>query len=207
MSCSTEPPRCSPTSGSKVERSRSPSGPFRFRVPTRHDVACGHDLGAAFFDLDRTLLAERPERCSAGRCARPARHPQHPRRELLFNLFNTIGETIPSMALAARPSPSPRALAGQRAACGEAVASQLVERVQPFAAGLFAEHRAAGRPVVLATTTPYDLVKPFADLLGLDDVVATGTASTPTALRRNARRSVRVERRQALRRARVGRAP
>ena len=31
----------------------------------------------------------------------------------------------------------------------------------------------AGRPIVLATTTPYDLVKPFADRLGLDDVVAT----------------------------------
>ena len=28
-------------------------------------------------------------------------------------------------------------------------------------------------PLVLATTTPYDLVKPFADRLGLDDVVAT----------------------------------
>ena len=35
------------------------------------------------------------------------------------------------------------------------------------------QHRAAGRPIVLATTTPYDIVKPFADLLGLDDVVAT----------------------------------
>src|SRR6266540_2212534 len=33
--------------------------------------------------------------------------------------------------------------------------------------------RTAGRPIVLATTTPYDLVKPLADLLGLDDVVAT----------------------------------
>ena len=45
--------------------------------------------------------------------------------------------------------------------------------VQPFAGPLFEEHRAAGRPVVLATTTPYDLVKPLADRLGLDDVVAT----------------------------------
>jgi putative phosphoserine phosphatase / 1-acylglycerol-3-phosphate O-acyltransferase len=32
---------------------------------------------------------------------------------------------------------------------------------------------AEGRPIVLATTTPYDLVKPFADRLGLDDVIAT----------------------------------
>ena len=38
---------------------------------------------------------------------------------------------------------------------------------------MFDEHRAEGRPLVLATTTPYDLVKPFADRLGLDDVIAT----------------------------------
>jgi putative phosphoserine phosphatase/1-acylglycerol-3-phosphate O-acyltransferase len=35
------------------------------------------------------------------------------------------------------------------------------------------EHRAAGRLVVLATTTPFDVVKPFAERLGLDDVIAT----------------------------------
>ena len=38
---------------------------------------------------------------------------------------------------------------------------------------MFEQHRAEGRPLVLATTTPYDLVKPFADRLGLDDVIAT----------------------------------
>ena len=52
-------------------------------------------------------------------------------------------------------------------------AHELADLVQPLAAPLFAEHRAAGRPIVLATTTPYDLVRPLADLLGLDDVVAT----------------------------------
>ena len=45
--------------------------------------------------------------------------------------------------------------------------------VQPFARSVFEMHRAEGRPLVLATTTPYDLVKPFADRLGLDDVIAT----------------------------------
>ena len=55
----------------------------------------------------------------------------------------------------------------------ETVADQLVAMVQPFAETAFAAHREAGRPIVLATTTPYDLVKPFADRLGLDDVVAT----------------------------------
>jgi putative phosphoserine phosphatase/1-acylglycerol-3-phosphate O-acyltransferase len=58
-------------------------------------------------------------------------------------------------------------------AAAEGVADRLVGMVQPFANALFAQHRAAGRPLVLATTTPYDLVKPFADRLGFDDVVAT----------------------------------
>ena len=35
------------------------------------------------------------------------------------------------------------------------------------------EHRQAGRLLVLATTTPYDLVKPLADRLGFDAVIAT----------------------------------
>jgi putative phosphoserine phosphatase/1-acylglycerol-3-phosphate O-acyltransferase len=35
------------------------------------------------------------------------------------------------------------------------------------------EHRSAHRAVVLATTTPYDLIKPFAEAVGFDDVVAT----------------------------------
>ena len=58
-------------------------------------------------------------------------------------------------------------------AAAESVAERLASMVQPFAESVFARHRAAGRPLVLATTTPYDLVKPFADRIGLDDVVAT----------------------------------
>ena len=52
-------------------------------------------------------------------------------------------------------------------------ADVLTGHVQPWAHQLMEEHRTAGRLVVLATTTPFDVVKPFADRLGLDDVVAT----------------------------------
>jgi putative phosphoserine phosphatase/1-acylglycerol-3-phosphate O-acyltransferase len=55
----------------------------------------------------------------------------------------------------------------------DSVADRLVGMVQPFAVALFEEHREAERPLVLATTTPYDLVKPFADRLRFDDVIAT----------------------------------
>jgi putative phosphoserine phosphatase/1-acylglycerol-3-phosphate O-acyltransferase len=131
--------------------------------------------GAAFFDLDRTLLRGASGEVfseamkSAGLISRSL-----PGERYVYQLFNTIGETLPSMALARQAvtfakGRSRRAV--QDAATS--VAHQLVAMVQPFAGGVFAEHRAAGRPIVLATTTPYDLVKPFADLLGLDDVIAT----------------------------------
>ncbi|MCB1005893.1 MAG: HAD-IB family hydrolase, partial [Acidimicrobiales bacterium] len=56
---------------------------------------------------------------------------------------------------------------------GEAVVEPLLAAVAPFARLLIAEHQTAGRPVVMATTTPYDVVAPFAAALGLDGVVAT----------------------------------
>jgi putative phosphoserine phosphatase/1-acylglycerol-3-phosphate O-acyltransferase len=131
--------------------------------------------GAAFFDLDRTLLAGASGEVfsevmrMAGLSSKP-----FPGEKLLFGLFNTIGETLPSMALARQAV----TLAKGRSqvavsAAAELAADRLVAMVQPFAESAFAAHREAGRPIVLATTTPYDLVKPFADLLGLDDVVAT----------------------------------
>jgi putative phosphoserine phosphatase/1-acylglycerol-3-phosphate O-acyltransferase len=49
----------------------------------------------------------------------------------------------------------------------------LIDQVQPYARILIDQHRTEGRPVVLATTTPHDVVEPLADDLGLDGVVAT----------------------------------
>ena len=97
-----------------------------------------------------------------------------PGERALYGLFNRIGETLPSMALARQAARLAKGRSrAAMAAAGEAAADQLASMVQPFAGRLFAEHRAAGRPLVLATTTPYDLVRPLADRLGLDDVVAT----------------------------------
>jgi putative phosphoserine phosphatase / 1-acylglycerol-3-phosphate O-acyltransferase len=132
--------------------------------------------GAAFFDLDRTLLAGASGEVFSGAMRMAGLGPSSPipGERLLFGLFNAIGETLPSMVLARQAV----ALAKGRsqvsvAAAAETVADELCGMVQPFAEPVFASHREAGRPVVLATTTPYDLVKPFADRLGLDDVVAT----------------------------------
>ena len=131
--------------------------------------------GAAFFDLDRTLLAGASgEVFSSTMRAAGIGGRAIPGEALLFRLFNTVGETLPSMALARQAvllAKGKSRVAVQAAAA--TAAERLVELVQPLAAPLFDEHRAAGRLLVMATTTPYDMVKPLADLLGLDDVVAT----------------------------------
>ena len=131
--------------------------------------------GAAFFDLDRTLLrGASGEVFSHAMQASGLSSRSMPGERFMFGLFNAIGETLPTMALArqAVTLAKGRSQDAVRAAA-DSVADQLVAMVQPFAESAFAVHRAAGRPIVLATTTPYDLVKPFADRLGLDDVVAT----------------------------------
>jgi putative phosphoserine phosphatase/1-acylglycerol-3-phosphate O-acyltransferase len=132
--------------------------------------------GAAFFDLDRTLLRGASGEVFAGamRMAGLVGNDPIPGERLMYRLFNTIGETLPSMALARQAVSLAKGRSqASVAAAADSVADELCAMVQPFAEAAFASHRAAGRPIVLATTTPYDLVKPFADRLGLDDVVAT----------------------------------
>jgi putative phosphoserine phosphatase / 1-acylglycerol-3-phosphate O-acyltransferase len=133
--------------------------------------------GAVFVDLDRTLLrsASGPvfhEAMEAEGVLPPGRHL--PGDRLLYGLYNRLGESLPSIALARaaarvmtnRPSDATRR-AGKRAV------EALVELVQPWALEVLAAHKAEGRPLVLATTSPLDLVSPLADALGFDAVIAT----------------------------------
>jgi putative phosphoserine phosphatase/1-acylglycerol-3-phosphate O-acyltransferase len=138
-------------------------------------VVMASSRGAAFFDLDRTLLAgaSGPVFSEAMRAAGLIGR-EIPGERLLFGLFNTVGETLPSMALARQAVALAKGRSRQAVqGVADVAADTLVGLIQPYAANLFEDHRAAGRPIVLATTTPYDLVKPLAERLGLDDVVAT----------------------------------
>ena len=131
---------------------------------------------AAFFDLDRTLLrgASGPVISQALREEGLLGAERIPGERLLFGLFDLVGETLPSMALArqgARASKGWSVAAVRRAAAR--AGSQLADAVEPFAREVLADHRAAGRSLVLATTTPHDLVADFAERLGFDAVLAT----------------------------------
>jgi len=136
---------------------------------------------AAFFDLDRTLLrgASGPVISDALRTVGLLAERRIPGEKLLYRLFDVIGESRPTMQMARQAARLAqgwtRSLAQE---AGGVAAATLVGAVQPFAQPIIDEHHAAGRLVVLATTTPYDLVKPLADALGLDDVVATRYGET-----------------------------
>ena len=153
--------------------------------------------GAAFFDLDRTLLAGASGEVFSG-AMRTAGFTSRsiPGERFVYGLFNRIGETLPSMALARQAAnlAKGRSQAAMMAA-GEAAAEKLAGMVQPFAGPIFEQHRAAGRPIVLATTTP---VRP------------RQAAGRPARARRRHRHPLRRQRRRHLRRhargpVRVGR--
>lgn len=130
---------------------------------------------AAFFDLDRTLLvgasgAVYSEAMREAGLVSPAFRGER----ALFELFNRIGETLPSMALARQAASlaKGRSQADVRRVA-EAVAPKLLALVPPYARQAIEMHRSSGRLLVMATTTPTDLVEPLAKALGFDDVVAT----------------------------------
>ncbi len=131
--------------------------------------------GAAFFDLDRTLLSGGTGRVlSRAMVELGVIERSLPGEGLLYGLYDVLGETLPSIALARQATRVARGRASDAFdAAAEAAAAVIAGMVHPFAHALIEEHHAAGRPVVLATTTPEHLVRPLAERLGIDDVIAT----------------------------------
>ncbi len=131
---------------------------------------------AAVFDLDRTLLvgASGPVIARALREAGILGAQSIPGEGIVYRLFDLVGETRPSMMLTRQAA---RAAAGwsrdKVRAAGEAAAEVLAESVPPFARQVIERHRNEGRKLVMATTTPLDLIEPLGERLGFDAVLAT----------------------------------
>lgn len=130
---------------------------------------------AAFFDLDRTILSG----ASAHVVSRVLRETgvvtrNIPGESILYQVFETFGENLPSMVLGRQAVVAMRGHSrAQVRDAALAAAPDLVAMVQPYAQQVIESHRAEGRSVVLATTTPRDLIEPFAKLMGFDAVIAT----------------------------------
>ncbi len=138
--------------------------------------------GAVFVDLDRTLLrsASGPvfhEAMVAEGVLPTGRHL--PGDRYMYRFYDLFGESVPFMGLARAAAPLMRnrsADAVRRA--GKRAVEPLVDLVQPWALDALAVHRAEGMPLVVATTSPVDLVAPLADALGFDGVIATRYAES-----------------------------
>jgi len=102
-----------------------------------------------------------------------------PGERVFYGLYDLAGESLAFMAMVRAAPYFVRGWpvkAVRRA--GALAAPELAELVQPYAPGVLAEHRDAGRALVLTTTSPVDLITPFAELVGFDHVVATRYASS-----------------------------
>ena len=144
---------------------------------------------AAIFDLDRTLLRSSSTPALNEALFEQGVHQRSslPGQGLMMRYYDVFGETLPSMAMARAAAFVARGWAVsevQKAA--ELAADQLERQVLPYVPALLESHRAAGRTLVLATTTPYDMVAPLAARLGIDEVVATryGTAVDDAGIER-----------------------
>jgi putative phosphoserine phosphatase/1-acylglycerol-3-phosphate O-acyltransferase len=130
----------------------------------------------AVFDLDRTLITS-----SSATVFRHhlAEHGLGGARDLpLVDVLTSFYEQFGENWLMMQPARlSSRAANGWSVAtvgaAMEDAAEELAGMVHPGAAKAIEEQRAAGRLLVIATTSPLAFVKPFADRLGFDDVVAT----------------------------------
>ncbi len=97
-----------------------------------------------------------------------------PGDRLLYAVNDRLGENLFSMGLvraAARVAKGWRQ--NQVQAAGKRAVADLSEMVAPFAPQYLEAFRADGHLLVLATTTPVDMITPFAEAMGFDAVIAT----------------------------------
>jgi len=126
--------------------------------------------------MDRTLLkgASGPVISRALRAAGLVSERALPGEGAMYALFDLVGETLPVMLLARGAALLSKGWdAEQVRAAGVEAADELTRDVAPYALALIREHQDQGQPVVLTTTTPDHLVRPLAERLGFDDVIAT----------------------------------
>jgi putative phosphoserine phosphatase/1-acylglycerol-3-phosphate O-acyltransferase len=132
---------------------------------------------AVFIDLDRTLLCQASGQALNQALMDEGVLPQGrslPGDKILYAINNRLGENLLSMGLvraAARVAKGWRA--DQVRAAGKRAVADLIEMVAPFAPQYLGAFRADGHQLVLSTTTPADMITPFAEAMGFDDVIAT----------------------------------
>ena len=132
---------------------------------------------AVFIDLDRTLLCRASGQILNKALMDEGVLPQGrslPGDRVLYAVNDRLGENLLSMGLvraAARVAKGWRQ--DQVQAAGKRAVPGLSGLVAPFAPQYLDAFRRAGHRLVLATTTPVDMITPFAEEMGFDAVIAT----------------------------------
>ena len=97
-----------------------------------------------------------------------------PGDRLLYAVNDRFGENLFSMGLVRAAARVARGWRQEQVqAAGRRAVAGLSELVAPFAPQRLAAFRAEGHRLVLSTTTPVDMIAPFAEALGFDDLIAT----------------------------------
>ena len=132
---------------------------------------------AAFIDLDRTLLSRASGQAINRALVDEGVIPEGrslPGDRLLYAVNDRFGENLFSMGLVRAAA---RVAKGwpqdQVRAAGKRAVPALTALVAPFAPQRLAALRAEDHLLVLATTTPVDMIAPFAEAMGFDDLIAT----------------------------------
>ena len=130
---------------------------------------------AAFFDLDRTVIAGSSAQVF-GQMLRDmgVDMPAPPGQAGYFQLYQRFGEDPVTMRIARYAA---RLFAGHSvlsvAAAGRMAADVLASDLLPGAQVELKKRRAGGASLVLATTAPHELAAPFAEAAGFDDLLCT----------------------------------
>jgi HAD superfamily hydrolase (TIGR01490 family) len=137
------------------------------------------DRSAAFFDLDKTVIAK----SSALAFGRPFyRDGLISRRDVIkgayAQLMFRIGGGSDEQTMSRTRDYVAQLCTGWRVdQVQQIVKETLAELIQPYvyaeAAALIEEHRAAGRDVVLVSASGDEMVRPIGELLGITDIIAT----------------------------------
>jgi putative phosphoserine phosphatase/1-acylglycerol-3-phosphate O-acyltransferase len=132
---------------------------------------------AVFIDLDRTLLCR-----ASGQALNKALIDEGvlppgrslPGDRMLYAVNDRLGENLFSMGLVRAAARVAKGWSRPRVqAAGKRAVAELTELVAPFAPQYLEDFRADGHLLVLATTTPVDMITPFAEAMGFDAVIAT----------------------------------
>jgi len=137
------------------------------------------DRSAAFFDLDKTVIAK----SSALAFGRPFyRDGLISRRDVIkgayAQLMFRIGGGSDEQTMSRTRDYVAQLCTGWRVdQVQQIVKETLAELIQPYvyaeAAALIEEHQAAGRDVVLVSASGEEMVRPIGELLGITDIIAT----------------------------------